>query len=391
LKVVHFSTTHEGGAGLAARRLSQALNMHGIDSVFYSLRQSSYLPQINEHEINRNWLRRIQSFACMKIQNLLTRKTLFSTYSSNAASLKYFSSFGQPREVILHFHNWANLISQRNLQNLVKLGFRIVITLHDQRLLTGGCHYTLDCSQIEIGCARCPRASRGLSRKIRQVKSQGDFFLSLGNRNLKLIAPSLWMSQSTPSLSRFGIANIVHIPNVLGPFWNNEQYSYSPRGRSAGIITVGVASNTQNSYVKASELVEQLRKESQDASKNYRIIFLSDPQYRSAHSNFWKEIDYLLALSRADNSPNVIAEAKSLGISVIASAVGGIPELLNDNSDHLIFEKDLNFAFLDAFLNRLKRVRVEEPVGEARRRSDFKDMASVSNLISLYESLVTQE
>jgi glycosyltransferase involved in cell wall biosynthesis len=58
--------------------------------------------------------------------------------------------------------------------------------------------------------------------------------------------------------------------------------------------------------------------------------------------NFWANIDYLLVLSRADNSPNVIHEAKSKGVPVISSMVGGIGELLNSEKDIIISPKEFN-------------------------------------------------
>ena len=43
-----------------------------------------------------------------------------------------------------------------------------------------------------------------------------------------------------------------------------------------------------------------------------------------------------------DNSPNVIHEAKQLGIAVIGTLVGGITELLDPDFDVLIEPKDLS-------------------------------------------------
>ena len=42
--VIHLSTGHLGGAGLAARRLNSQLNAAGVDSRFYALGRSDFKP-----------------------------------------------------------------------------------------------------------------------------------------------------------------------------------------------------------------------------------------------------------------------------------------------------------------------------------------------------------
>ena len=94
-----------------------------------------------------------------------------------------------------------------------------------------------------------------------------------------------------------------------------------------------------------------------------KFKFLKQFQTVNTNSdNFWAEIDYLLVLSRADNSPNVIHEAKSQGIPVISSIVGGISELLNPEIDILISpnefnEKDILNVIVDLSLNADKYKR----------------------------------
>ena len=68
---------------------------------------------------------------------------------------------------------------------------------------------------------------------------------------------------------------------------------------------------------------------------------------------FWGDIDYLLVLSRADNSPNVIHEAKINGIPVIGANVGGISELLNPEYDYLI---EMNDREVDQILNIIEKI-----------------------------------
>ena len=53
-KVLHLSTSHSGGAGIAARNLSRELNLNGVSSAFLSLDSGSYLSEVNEFAIRLN-------------------------------------------------------------------------------------------------------------------------------------------------------------------------------------------------------------------------------------------------------------------------------------------------------------------------------------------------
>ena len=52
--IIHLSTGHDGGAGLAARRLNGALVNAGCNSQFMALKNKGYVPQINENSLGRN-------------------------------------------------------------------------------------------------------------------------------------------------------------------------------------------------------------------------------------------------------------------------------------------------------------------------------------------------
>jgi len=69
--------------------------------------------------------------------------------------------------------------------------------------------------------------------------------------------------------------------------------------------------------------------------------------------SFWSRIDFLLVLSRADNSPNVIHEARIHGVPVIGTDVGGIPELLDNSFDIKIEAKDAEVSSLSELIENL--------------------------------------
>ncbi len=52
--------------------------------------------------------------------------------------------------------------------------------------------------------------------------------------------------------------------------------------------------------------------------------------------SFMQNARALVVPSRADNSPNVITEAQALGLPVLASRVGGIPEMVEEGSDGIL-------------------------------------------------------
>jgi hypothetical protein len=59
LRIIHLSTSHNGGAGIAARRLNTALNLEGIDSTFVSLEDYISSPSINELRVSRSIFKKL--------------------------------------------------------------------------------------------------------------------------------------------------------------------------------------------------------------------------------------------------------------------------------------------------------------------------------------------
>ena len=111
---------------------------------------------------------------------------------------------------------------------------------------------------------------------------------------------------------------------------------------------------------------------------------LGNPDFQ--FEEFWLKIDYLLVVSRADNSPNVIHEAKLLGIPVIATEVGGITELLNEGQDIFISDND---QVVEQILSSLKKISSFPSNIKANKIiRDYRDYTnrSLENLIEIYES-----
>ena len=352
--VVHLSTGHAGGAGLAARRLNAALNEVGVPSTFYALESKDFTMAANEFAISRNPFARILSGVVVRAQAKLSSKILFSLISTRAISEKKILALAKTRNTVFHLHNWYNLIPESQIFALAKNGFPVVVTLHDQRLLTGGCHYTFDCTKFTNGCSKCPTIRRGLKWvPAYVVNKRKNFLAGIPERPwLTYVSPSNWiLSEAAKSNSSDKVPN-VFIPNVLGPSFKN--LNQDGVGNLSEKLQIGIASMDPNSYVKGGDIVLELSSMAQEINCRFELLYLRDfsssPEKIEA---FWNQVDYLLVSSRADNSPNVIHEAHHHRVPVIASQVGGIPELLTIGFDHTIPLEKMTAYNLSQYLHTL--------------------------------------
>ena len=114
-------------------------------------------------------------------------------------------------------------------------------------------------------------------------------------------------------------------------------------------ITLGVATNGPFNLLKGDDVIQEIRLEltKRVTTPRFEILEAREISKETGRMDkFYSSIDILLVLSRMDNSPNVIHEAHSIGIPVIATKIGGISELLNDEFDWGIEPENLNMPFI---------------------------------------------
>lgn len=102
----------------------------------------------------------------------------------------------------------------------------------------------------------------------------------------------------------------------------------------------------------------------------------------------------LTLTSRADTSPNAVKEAAVAGVPVVASAIGGVPDYIQDGRNGVLFEAGdieafagaLRVALLD---QRFRRGQVDEStLDEVRRYLSPKTMGD--KFLTMYENILTQ-
>jgi hypothetical protein len=384
LRVMHLSTSHMGGAGIAARRLNRGLIESGIESSFISLNQEGFDKSIGELAIRRTTTRKTFGGITSKVNAFLSDETYFTLFNASATrDLPGSIKWENPNETIIHLHNWFNLITMPFLEKILQSNFRVVVTLHDQRFFTGGCHYSLDCTRFKINCKSCPMLPSGLKfvaeANLRKTKT----IMNKYNKKLFFIAPSKWILGQAKSSNVLAGSNIEHIYNV-----HNDFKAVNRNKFKNGAFKIGVANFDLNSKLKNSISIKKIEQLLRSNQSPIEISYLFD--YRNevnGNDIFWSSIDCLMILSNADNSPNVIHEAKINGIPIIGSNVGGIPELLNNKYDFLI---DLNSDIELQILLALDKLSANHLSQSANISLDYHKIVSKSlnKHIMLYQQLL---
>ena len=375
MKIVHLSTGHLGGAGLAARRLSTGLRSIGMNSTFVALSHPTYLPTENELQISRNFPQRVSSGLSTLTSKKWTGTSLVTPISTDVIDRDFLEDLSSHEETIFHIHNWFNIFSQSELAKLSK-SFNFVFTLHDQRLFTGACHYSLECTNYRENCAKCPLLPKFVNNYPSRVYSaEMDF------SQISFISPSRWLFDMARTSKMLRSATGRVIPNS---FFGYDSIVTEREGMDPA-INVGFAAMDSKAWIKGGDIVSAL-KQSEPTEKVLR--FLELPNFRNER-DFWQSIDILLVPSRADNSPNVIHEAKLWGVPVISSSVGGIPEILNNAFDGIIDPFNVN---LSEIKSEIKRVFENSSSFKLRREVSEKHRAtldsSLQSHVQFYEELL---
>jgi glycosyltransferase involved in cell wall biosynthesis len=350
MKVLHLATSLRGGAGSAAVRIREAQEKFGIDATLTS-RTQELRPDGVVLNSDLSFSTRLASssltlFQAKFVQNskeLVTPMTLSTIKFNNLAINEYD---------LINIHATYNFLNSFDLKRISDLRKPIVITLHDQRMFTGGCHYSGTCRQFTNKCQDC-NLVRPLFRNLVSHAHKKQRINTEGIESLTFVSPSVWLAKQLQESSLGRGRSVVVINNPIPEkYFQAEIPSRVRKSKRVGFISA----NLNNPYkgleflVKAldEKTVERANIESLNLigsgavpphSANLRII-QKIVQNDEAMIEILQQLDLLIVPSHQDNSPSVIGEALSLGVPVIGSRVGGIPEILQKFNLSTFIDKD---------------------------------------------------
>ncbi len=230
-----------------------------------------------------------------------------------------------------------------------------MLTLHDAWPLSGHCAHSFDCDRWKTGCGECPDLSidpairrdataHNWARK-RSIYAQSRLYVAtpcqwlLDKVERSMLAPAIEQARVIPNgvdLSVFrpadkgstraalGISPDAAVLLVTtghrGGMWRDHQTLRSAIG---SIVARSGRPDTCVLVLGDDAAVRTLRLRGAAGTDVRSVGYQASPM---AVARYFQAADVYLHAARADTFPNVILEALACGTSVVATAVGGIPE-----------------------------------------------------------------
>jgi len=314
---------------------------------------------------------------------------------------------------IIHCHNLhGGYFDLRALPELSKK-IPVVLTLHDAWLFSGHCAHSFACERWRTGCGFCPDLTipPAISRDATAenwARKQRIFAES----RLYVSAPSRWLlDRAADSILAPAIAEARVIPNgvdlaVFHPADRVEARAELdlPSGARVLLFTAhGIRGNVWKDYRLLREAVaivaerlgeqvlflalgEEAPEETVGAATIRFIPFQPDP---ARVARYYQAADVYLHAARVENFPNTVLEALACGAPTVATAVGGIPEQIEDEVSGLLTPPGDARAFAAAVIRVLTDIDLSRALssGASVRAAKFGLDRQVDAYLEWYHTI----
>jgi glycosyltransferase involved in cell wall biosynthesis len=292
-------------------------------------------------------------------------KGLFSSFKYGIDIAKHPSVI----EADVIYLHWINsLVNYRILKKILKTNKPVYWFMHDMFAITGGCHHSFDCTNYQTKCGNCPYHRTGnvftdLSKRQFRIKQ------NLYNQfdNLAFITPSKWLFDCAKKSGLTRNKRIYHIPNLIdtGVFKpiNKDAarrlFSLESNKKIIGFGADAALINYYKGWKYLSEALQILSKDDLLKDISIEVLIFGSSYAKEIAENIpfpvhflgrlydeysvvmvYNSVNVFVIPSLAENFPNTVLESIACGTPVVGFDVGGIPDMVNQNTGYLAKYKD---------------------------------------------------
>ena len=387
MRVVHFNKVDNiGGAAKVAMRVHRYINGHvkGVDSTYVVQKKTVKDPKVV-----------VLNGANRYLEDLIIRKFITPCRTSLTNSLFTFSCVGEKgvgelffgADVVAHIHWVENFLSLKNIYEIAGQGVPILITLHDEKPYTGGCHCTFGCEMFQYDCSGCIQLIEKSHKLVESVmRDKVDFFLS--RKNIHLIAPSRWIKGQAQRSAVFRGAEIEVIPHGVDTRIYNDRNRLAAKNKlgidqdvTVVLFTANNCSATHKGFAhfldmlrycwldeRFSELCDKGKLLLLIAGENVAIEDVGIPvrllgyvEDECEMRDVYQASDILVNPTLADSFSLVSLEAMACGCVVAGFRTGGLVDFVTGETGRLVAQKDskaLAQAVIDLVVDKALRIKL---------------------------------
>jgi len=319
---------------------------------------------------------------------------------------------------VIHAHNLHG--KYFDLRYLPKLSKQVplVITIHDEWMLTGHCAYSIGCFRWEKGCGSCPNLDSYPSIKRDATKYNWRRKREIyKNSKIYVVSPSKWLLDRVQRSMLNPIkGTVIHNGVNLGIFNPSEDQhvvrkklrlpndaivllTLSKTGQFKDYQTIekSVLLLKDNSMLKDSTIVLVALGGHIDSERQIGQITIRSISYISNPikvSQYYRSADIFLHAAHSDNFPTTILESFASGTPVIATAVGGIPEQIREGETGFLVPYKDSIAMARAIIKLIQNPNLRRKMGQqaaedACKRFDSERM--VNDYMEFYQETMESQ
>ncbi len=351
MRIIQIHTSDQGGgAEIIVNELHRDFLAAGHDCQLWVGRKESSLPHV--YEIDRT--QRVKGD--YRLRRWVERRLGLQNFCS-PGSLRLHQTLPSADALIIHSIHGSD--GYLNIEALPLLANRqpTFLVLHDLWTLTGHCAYTLDCEKWKTGCGRCPDLERSPrinadGTRLNWLRKRRAFALS----NMIVVPTAEWVGRhvrQSPLFAGKQISQAIHNSADLSIFRPIDRCLARERlglPLDRPVILFLANQGARAHYKDFNTLKAAFRMlkvagcdclllaaggvpdDDMRAELPDDVVFLPAEKQRERVALCYQAADVFCHVARADVCPLTVIESLACGTPVIATAVGGIPELIVDGT-----------------------------------------------------------